>query len=509
MQPIIWRTPHMNATRILVILSRKVALRVHNPVFKKLKHSHPEIEFHGNVHGIETFKKLESETDTYSSLTFVDKLWDESVEYTGDLPSCSEIEKELNIPSLWELITCTRNLVFNLELLPSISYKKTCSDEKMLTVARFLYKNIKEQFENVKPQLIISHSYVSVYHLLLYHFAQSKGIKMISMHDAKVVDYFMETDNPSNLPMSHYKQRYNELLSVPLEDPIFDKAKTYIKENSEQLSLQNHAISTPKKLNYSPLWKAFFQLPKALIKVAIKPKKKFRKHFKYSDSITPWIHFKRTICNIIRLKQFETLPFYTPKENEKYFYFPLQYEPEAHLIVQARYYTNQLETIRLTAKALPGDYTLYVKEHPVMYGSRKKSYYEKIIGLPNVKLISYKYTSEELIRSCAGVVTGTGTALFEASLLGKPSIVYGHDTTTFLPHIFQVYNIYDLPTLIQSLLQSDFKNPKYIHSMVAYITTIYEKAVPLNYKKLWTGDESEQDTVVELFKSVIKQHAKQ
>jgi hypothetical protein len=496
----------MNTTRILVILSRQVGLSVQNPIFKKIKTRHPEIELFGNVHGYDTYTTLQSES-IYESLHFIDKLWDESYEYTGELPSSSEIEKELSIPSLWELITCTRNLIYDLELFPLISYRKSCSDETMLNVARYIYKTIKEQFDTIKPQLIISHSYISIYHLLLYHYAQSKNIKMISMHDAKVVDHFMETDNPLNLLMPHFKERYNQLLDIPLDDPIFDKAKSYITKNAQKLSKQNHAIFSPIKLNFKPLIKALLQLPKALIKVSLRKKNTFRKHFKYSDSITPWIHAKRTVGNIIRLKQFEALPFYTPKKEDNYFYFPLQYEPEAHLIVQARYYTNQLETIRLTAKALPGDHTLYVKEHPAMYGHRKKSFYEKIMGLPNVKLISYKYTSEELLKKCTGVVTGTGTALFEASLLGKPSIVYGHDTTTFLPHIFQVENIYDLPKLIQSLLRSDFSDPKYTHAMAAYITTIYEKATPLDYRKVWAGDQNEQDKVVELYLSIIKRYA--
>ena len=50
--------------------------------------------------------------------------------------------------------------------------------------------------------------------------------------------------------------------------------------------------------------------------------------------------------------------------DEKYVYFPLQFEPERTILISAPYYTNQLELIKNIARSIPVDYFLYVKEHP-------------------------------------------------------------------------------------------------------------------------------------------------
>ena len=65
------------------------------------------------------------------------------------------------------------------------------------------------------------------------------------------------------------------------------------------------------------------------------------------------------------------------KFNQKYFYFPLQVVPEVSANLWAPNYQNFFETIRATAMNLPGEYTLVVKEHPIMVGWRNPKFYKK------------------------------------------------------------------------------------------------------------------------------------
>nr|AIE93896.1 hypothetical protein [uncultured marine thaumarchaeote AD1000_41_B03] len=89
-------------------------------------------------------------------------------------------------------------------------------------------------------------------------------------------------------------------------------------------------------------------------------------------------------------------------ENKKPFiYFPLHIEQERGLLIDAPFYTNQIELIRNIAKSLPVGYDLYVKEHPtqVLRGWRSISDYKQIMDLPNVTLIHPSIKSEDIIKN--------------------------------------------------------------------------------------------------------------
>ena len=62
-----------------------------------------------------------------------------------------------------------------------------------------------------------------------------------------------------------------------------------------------------------------------------------------------------------------------------FIFFPLHLEQEMSLLIQAPFYTNQLEIIKNLVKSLPIGYELYVKEHPLMYvrSWRKISIYKE------------------------------------------------------------------------------------------------------------------------------------
>ena len=49
--------------------------------------------------------------------------------------------------------------------------------------------------------------------------------------------------------------------------------------------------------------------------------------------------------------------------HENFIFFPLQLDPERTILIDAPFFTNQLELVRNTAKSLPIGYKLYVKTH--------------------------------------------------------------------------------------------------------------------------------------------------
>jgi hypothetical protein len=104
-----------------------------------------------------------------------------------------------------------------------------------------------------------------------------------------------------------------------------------------------------------------------------------------------------------------------------YVFFPLHKQPEASIDIKGSPFSNQLEIIRALARTLPVSYDLYVKEHSVALSTRPGSFYRELSRIPAVRLISPFTDSFELIVGSDLVVTITGTAAYEAALLGRPA----------------------------------------------------------------------------------------
>lgn len=114
-----------------------------------------------------------------------------------------------------------------------------------------------------------------------------------------------------------------------------------------------------------------------------------------------------------------------PGDNGRPFLFvPLQLQPESSIDVYGNALSNQIEIIKATARLLPFDWEIWVKEHPHAIGDRPPSYYRELLCIPGVRLIHYDEDSMALIRRATMVASVSGTACMEAGILGVPAITY-------------------------------------------------------------------------------------
>jgi len=149
------------------------------------------------------------------------------------------------------------------------------------------------------------------------------------------------------------------------------------------------------------------------------------------------------------------------KEIEKripFVYFPLHVEPERNLLLSAPFFSNQIELASNIAKSLPIDFTLLVKEHPLMKFKRWReiSYYKKIIELPNVELVHPDVSSEIIFKNCSLVITISGSSAIQAAFYEKPSIVFSDTIYSHLPFIERIKEIENLPDLIKKMVNQKF-----------------------------------------------------
>ena len=146
-----------------------------------------------------------------------------------------------------------------------------------------------------------------------------------------------------------------------------------------------------------------------------------------------------------------------PKEFQEkmpYVYFPLAVDMERNVLIDAPFYTNQIEIIRTIAKSLPINFKLVVKENPgqVSREWRKISEYKEIIGIPNTIVIHPEYPSEKLIKDSSLVISLAGSTPLEATFYQKPAIVFGDVVYSLIPSIIKAGTLEQLPELIKKAI---------------------------------------------------------
>jgi hypothetical protein len=138
-----------------------------------------------------------------------------------------------------------------------------------------------------------------------------------------------------------------------------------------------------------------------------------------------------------------------------YVFYPLHFEPEATTLVHGSYAQNQLDLVRNLARSLPAGWELVVKEHFFMRGRRSLSFYRRLQSTPGVRTVSLSQPTNQLIMGAQVVATIVSTAGLEASLIGKPVIMFGDYPWGYGPSIVKVGALSDLPELIRGAGSSE------------------------------------------------------
>lgn len=143
-----------------------------------------------------------------------------------------------------------------------------------------------------------------------------------------------------------------------------------------------------------------------------------------------------------------------------YIYFPLAFQPERTTSPQGDMYHDQILAVETLAAAIPDGWKIYVKEHPTQWWTRSKTryssaryrgYYERLARIRNVRLVHPETSSFELMKQSQTAATITGTAGWEALLLGKRPIVFGIPWYRDCPGLFSVRSVEDCREALKEL----------------------------------------------------------
>lgn len=148
-------------------------------------------------------------------------------------------------------------------------------------------------------------------------------------------------------------------------------------------------------------------------------------------------------------------------KGQKFIFYPLHTEPEIALQTLSPEYFYQLSCITALSRDLPAGVKLAVKETYEAVGRRPTDFYRQIAEFKNVVMLDMMELGLDVVRQAEAVVTITGTAGFEAAVLGKPVIAFGrHNQYNFLDHVFVVTDEADLESYLKAALSDDFDGQK-------------------------------------------------
>jgi hypothetical protein len=154
--------------------------------------------------------------------------------------------------------------------------------------------------------------------------------------------------------------------------------------------------------------------------------------YRFSKAYYKLIYFSRT--RTFRQR------YYTAEADFKkpYIYVPLHLQPELTIDVLGGAYGDHVLAIEELSAVLPSGWLLYVKENPKQTAvAREAPFFQRLEALSNVRLVRQDTDSFELIRHARAVATWSGTAGWEALLMGKPTILFGLAWYRRLPGVFE------------------------------------------------------------------------
>jgi len=168
-----------------------------------------------------------------------------------------------------------------------------------------------------------------------------------------------------------------------------------------------------------------------------------------------------------------------PELSKPFVYVPLHFQPECSTCPMAGAYVNQQIMVQLLSNSIPEGVFLYVKEHPVQrirgFACRSIDFYRHLLALPNVRLIRHDADSFALREHCSAVVTGTGTAGFEALFREKPVLMFGHHFYQYAPGVFPIRTSEDCREAMKAIF--DRRETPTISSIRVFLKAMEETCV--------------------------------
>jgi len=388
---------------------------------------------------------------------------------TPDLDYLQNFEKKYNI-DLWKLAINERMFYgfFN--------YHKFTSNE-ILSILEQICRFYEKFFEDVKPDYFIT-KLTAFNHIELFRqMCIFHGVKVLMLSSPKTPKQniisesdvkfdFIDNLNLIDCPNRSFSDLHEEFNSINGKNSTRELTMNYWKKHASDSKLNTLHV--------------FFHY-------LISTEKNLLTHYNYYGR-TKLRVIKNTVILLLRKKSREYFmnKYFSknPSMTSPYIYFPLGIVLERHILIDAPYYTNQVELVRHIAKSLPVGYRLLVKEHPVQASRewRTISEYKQILDIPNVTLIHPSFSDQELQKNSSLLISTAGGSAFEVTFYEKPSLIFGNAIYSYLPSVTRCDSIERLPENIRKSLNTKVNS----HDLAKYMKVLSDNLIDFSFADFFT-----------------------
>ena len=380
-----------------------------------------------------------------------------------DLDHLTDIEKRFNL-NLWELSLNERIFyLFN-------EFHKFTRHE-ILSILDCECTFFDKILHEVKPDFFITNKTALHHEHLFYIMCKSNGVKT-----------FM---------LSQPNLGYRYMISSSENPGVFDSLKTLDDTQSTNRTLEDltkyldgASLETQIKNYRSEYRKSKNDKLNAFKNFIINKNLNIKSHYTYSGRTKYRVLKSELVASFRRKKRKNFIDHHLKSElpSTPFVYFALGVDEERHILLSAPFYTNQIETIRNIAKAMPIKFQLVVKENPnqEVRDWRKISEYKEMLQIPNVTLLHPSFPTKKIYQACSIVITTGGTTGFEGAFYGKPSIILSDLGYQILPSVYRLDSAENLSQTIKKALETKFD----VTALDKYINFIEKNTFVFHLKDL-------------------------
>lgn len=173
--------------------------------------------------------------------------------------------------------------------------------------------------------------------------------------------------------------------------------------------------------------------------------------------------------------------FKSLEKDAKFFFFPLHYLIDAQMLYREPF-VDQYDLVEQISHCLPHGTKLYVKAHPHWCGSDVE--YKRVKHLSKIQNIRFILPSTNpyyLINNAIATITINSTTGFEAVILNKPVITFGHEIYAKEGVSIIVRDLKEVPSIIFNVMN----DPDYrinINKRKEFIYKIFKNTIKLDGK---------------------------
>ncbi len=464
-------------------------------------------EFCGYVHLRESYEFLKQQKDIrYTSLILDEDIQKQYKNEKLDREFLKNFEAEYG--TVWRFINVDR-VIRHGQLVREYPHDASpYTEEEMQRIAQVFAKRLLEFLEREKPDFIFMYQPGALGSLMLYDIAKKKGIAVLVIVPTSTRDRIALSETYDRLTWVEAAFRDN-LNKKPGEITTYNDAKKLIGEFRKKPVIYSTVYDS--LIKHGTLRQFEFFLPRnigntiAYLRLLFRNWRDPELRSDYTTINPFWYIYDRVKRKLRNLRGVSDL-YDEFDPGVPFVFFPLHFEPELSVLLLSPDDTDQLAIVKRLASAVPRGVYVYVKEHPQMTPFRPRRFYKELKKIPNVKLLRPELSSFKIIPASKLVATITGSAGWEATLLGKPVLTFGNVFYNALPSVAYSGSPEGLAALVQEQLAAKVDDDV----LVRFVAALLEDSAECDIFTVWEKIENarERRESLKSFADLVAQKAK-